>query len=99
MPTNRIPIARTRSGVPVPPEALDLFVEMRACRSSERWWNLQSQLAKLLPHRPWDWPIVQDPDDPPDWRPNESAQARWRELAALLEERDRAAPDLPAPAD
>jgi hypothetical protein len=95
MPTNRTPIERTRSGTPVPPEALDLFAEMRKC-SGDRWWELHRRLAKLLPHKPWDWPIVQDPDDPPNWRPNESAQARWRELAALLEERDRAAPDLPA---
>ena len=29
MPTNRTPIERTRSGVPVPAEALDLFAEMR----------------------------------------------------------------------
>jgi hypothetical protein len=98
MPTNRTPIARTRSGVPVPPESLDLFVEMRTC-SGDRWWELHKRLAKLIPHRPWDWPIVQDPEDPPDWRPNKSAQARWRELAALVEERDRAASDLRPPAD
>jgi hypothetical protein len=72
----------------VPPEALDLFVEMRKC-SGDRWWKLHSQLANLIPHKPWDWPIVQDPNDPPNWRPNESAQARWRELAALVNERDQ----------
>ena len=90
MVTNRTPIAGTRSGTPVPPEALDLFVEMRKC-SGDRWWDLHSRLAKLIPHKPWDWPIVQNPDDPPNWRPNDLAQARWRELAALVEERDRAA--------
>jgi hypothetical protein len=82
----------------VPSEALDLFVEMRKC-SGDRWWALHRQLAKLLPHRPWDWPVIEDPDNPPNWRPNESARARWRELAALVEESDRAASDLPAPAD
>ena len=59
-------------------------------------WNLHSRLAKLLPHKPWDWPIVQDPDDPPPWRPNESAQARWRELAALVDERERETKKSPA---
>jgi hypothetical protein len=92
--TKRVPLNRPLRA-PIPAEALDLFAEMRTC-SGDRWWNLHSRLAKLLPHKPWDWPIVQDPDDPPPWRPNESAQARWRELAALVDERERETKKSPA---
>jgi len=93
MTTKRIPLARPLRPS-VPDEVLDLFIEMRECRSSERWWDLHKRLAKLIPHKPWDWPVIEDPDDPPDWRPNESARARWRELAALVDERGRAR-DIP----
>ena len=94
MTTKRVPLNRpVRASVPA--EALDLFAEMRKC-SGDRWWELHSRLAKLVVHKPWDWPVVQVPADPPNWRPNESAQARWLELAALVDERERETKKSPA---
>jgi hypothetical protein len=117
MTTKRIPIGRPRKA-PLPPEALDLFREMKTlrctcrpidwegkywerdeCPGCERWWRLHSRLAHLLPGiRPWHWPVIQSPGAKcpypqgshaaVQWKPNETAQARWRELEAALMERE-----------
>jgi hypothetical protein len=61
-------------------------------------------LFHLLPGiRPWRWPVIQSPHAAcpypagspaaETWKPNEEAQARWRELEAALKERERAASD------
>jgi hypothetical protein len=110
MVTNRIPLARSRSGAPLPDAAVDLFAQMlgitctckpplkkywehKQCAGCECWSELHSRLAKLVPHRPWQWPVVVDPAEPPDPRRphDEPGRVRWRELTALLDERDRAA--------
>jgi hypothetical protein len=119
MSTKRIPIHRPIRAQ-IPPEALDLFREMRnvkctcppidckgeywerhECPGCERWWDLHSRLAQILPGiRPWHWPVIESPRAQcpyPDgsyaaaqWRPNEAAQARWRELEVALKERELA---------
>ena len=91
MPTNRHPITRARRGHHITAEAVDIFAEMRARRLDRKWWELHARLAKLLHTRPWEFPCVRDPDVASDGPWDASAKARWRELARLLDERDRAA--------
>jgi hypothetical protein len=77
------------------------YWERHECPGCERWWSLHSRLAQLLPGiRPWHWPVIQSPrarcpypagsNAAAQWRPNEAAQARWRELEAALKERELA---------
>ena len=77
------------------------YWERQGCPGCERWWDLHSRLAQILPGiRPWHWPVIESPRAQcpyPDgscaaaqWRPNEAAQARWRELEAALKERELA---------
>ena len=67
------------------------YWERQECPGCERWWGLHSRLAQLLPGiRPWHWPVIQSPRAQcpypegsyaaAQWSPNETAQARWREL-------------------
>jgi hypothetical protein len=112
MTTKRIPIARPRRAQIVP-EALDIFDEMKQlkctcpegedgeeCPGCELWSRLHSQLAGLLPGiKPWDWPVIENPQAEcpypagsyaaARWRPNEKGQARWLELEAALAERKK----------
>jgi hypothetical protein len=73
------------------------YWERHECPGCERWWSLHSRLAQLLPGiRPWHWPVIQSPrvqgpypegsHAAAQWSPNETAQARWRELEAALAE-------------
>lgn len=73
------------------------YWERHECPGCERWWSLHSRLAQLLPGiRPWHWPVIQSPRaqgpypegsyTAAQWSPNETAQARWRELEAALAE-------------
>jgi hypothetical protein len=100
MPTMRTPIRRSPSPV-ITPKALELFEQMRRCRSDERWWKLQNDLCDELHTRPWEYPCVEHPDTsnpyPPgtpahlSWRPNDRAQEMWKALDAASREAKRAA--------
>jgi hypothetical protein len=70
------------------------------CAGCEAWWDLHARLFHLWPGvRPWFWPIVESPNVRcpfPDgsesakaWRPDEEAQARWRDIEAAVAERER----------
>jgi len=54
------------------------------CPGCERWCALHNDLHDELHAPPWAWPCVEDPatSNPyPGWRPDEKAQALWKQLA------------------
>jgi hypothetical protein len=39
----------------------------KQCRACEQWWDLHSQLADVVPHQPWQWPLLNPPTKYPDF--------------------------------
>jgi len=67
----------------ITPHAIALFRKLRRKQpGSEAWWQLHNALFDELATKPWDWPIVEDPDLPlhPSKQPDLEARQRWREL-------------------
>ena len=55
------------------------FADTR-CSACKEWWIQHSKLHDELRCKLWDWPCVEDPAAPPEWRSDPEAQARWRAL-------------------
>jgi hypothetical protein len=39
----------------------------KQCAACERWWDLHSKLADLIPHKPWMWPVICPPTKYPEY--------------------------------
>ena len=60
--------------------APDAFADTR-CAACKEWWVQHSKLHAELRCKPWDWPCVQDPAAPSQYRaPDLTAQKRYRAL-------------------
>jgi hypothetical protein len=79
--TNRRPI-RHAAVRRIPPEALDLFRQLRAERGKDAWWRLNARLHAVLKLRPWQFPAAVRPRREAYDAADADAQERWRELAA-----------------
>ena len=83
MPTKRKPIKRNRTRL-ITPAALELFRQLKAVQTQEKWWATHAALHRELGCKPWEWPCVADPDLNSDARPE--ALALWAELEAANDE-------------
>src|ERR1700758_2226251 len=101
--TRRTPINRQHRP-PVSVRAVRLFMKMRRCRDSDRWWDLHTELRREVGAKLWEWPCIEDPragnPEIPGtynyerWKPDEKARERWRALeqgARELRRQERAA--------
>jgi hypothetical protein len=84
------------------------WVQGPPCPACLEYQELHGRLANLWPGvKPWWWPIVERPDkrcpypegsgQAKQWKPDEEAQQRWREIAAAVTERERERGAAPPP--
>jgi len=99
MTTKRTPIKRPLRPRDFTPASLGAFRKMRwlerrcqchlwkddeICPACHRWWAAHSILYDELRCRPWEWPCVENPDEPPGWKSDLEAQTRYVALVAAL---------------
>jgi hypothetical protein len=100
--TRRTPIGRHPREPALTVAAIRLFDQMMRCKwdrpsDVERWWRLHNDLCRELNARPWEWPVIEHPDETDD--PDPAAQALWLRLEtasrALRAARRKAKPERP----
>jgi hypothetical protein len=54
------------------------FWRRRPCDACEVWWRAHKVLHSALALRPWEWPAIQDPEEPCPYPAGSYAAGRWR---------------------
>ena len=82
MTTKRKPIWRPARRK-ISPEAVDAFRRMQRAISDKVRQQHYNRLHDLLGARPWEWPCIEDPNEPCPYEPGTEAARHWKQ------ERDR----------
>lgn len=77
MPTKRTPVHRQARRY-IGTDAVEAFRRMRVADTADEWWSAHNDLHAALGGKPWEWPIVEDPDAQCPYDAGTEAAARWK---------------------